>query len=108
MGKTYLWRALISHLRSENKFVLVVASSGIASLLLPDGRTAHSKFKIPIDISEFSTCSIKHLSDLASLIRSTDLIIWDEAPMTIHYAFDAVDRTLRDVSTESKKSTSKV
>ena len=91
MGKTYLWRALISHLRSENKFVLVVASSGIASLLLPDGRTAHSKFKIPIDI-----------------IRSTDLIIWDEAPMTIHYAFDAVDRTLRDVSTESKKSTSKV
>ena len=46
-GKTYLWNTIISKLRSNNEIVLAVASSGIASLLLPNGRTAHSRFKIP-------------------------------------------------------------
>ncbi|OMO68755.1 DNA helicase PIF1, ATP-dependent [Corchorus capsularis] len=45
-----------------------VASSGIASLLLPGGRTAHSRFRFPIDINERSVCDIikvnKSLSDI--------------------------------------------
>jgi hypothetical protein len=53
-GKTFLWNAIIAKLRSQNKIVLAVASSGVASLLLPRGRTAHSRFKIPIDIDEKS------------------------------------------------------
>ena len=57
-GKTYLWRSLTSTLRSQGKIVLVVASSGIASMLLPGGRTAHSRFAIPLAINEDSTCSI--------------------------------------------------
>ncbi|XP_020105809.1 uncharacterized protein LOC109722257 [Ananas comosus] len=36
-GKTYLCQTIISKLRSEGKIVLAVASSGIASLLLPGG-----------------------------------------------------------------------
>jgi ATP-dependent DNA helicase PIF1 len=43
-GKTYLWKTLICRLRSEGKIVIAVASSGIAALLLPGGRTAHSRF----------------------------------------------------------------
>ena len=57
-----------------------MASSGIASLLLIGGRTAPSTFKIPIEIHEGSTCSIGKNSDLAKLIRVTDLVIWDEVP----------------------------
>ncbi|GJX97177.1 DNA helicase [Tanacetum coccineum] len=34
-GKTFLWKTIISTLRSEEKIGLAVASSGIASLLLP-------------------------------------------------------------------------
>jgi hypothetical protein len=45
-GKTFVWTTLLSHLRGQGKIVLAVASSGIASLLFPDGRTAHSRFKI--------------------------------------------------------------
>nr|GEX57995.1 hypothetical protein CTI12_AA123990 [Tanacetum cinerariifolium] len=41
-GKTFLYKTIISRLRSELKIILAVASSGIASLLLPGGRTAHS------------------------------------------------------------------
>ncbi|GKB61559.1 hypothetical protein Tco_0917745 [Tanacetum coccineum] len=41
--KTFLYKTIISRLRSKQEIVLVVASSGIASLLLPAGRTAHSR-----------------------------------------------------------------
>jgi len=34
---------------------------------------------------------------LASLLQVARLIIWDEAPMTHRHAFEAVDRTLRDL-----------
>jgi ATP-dependent DNA helicase PIF1 len=34
---------------------------------------------------------------LGDLIRQTTLILWDEAPMVNRYAFEALDRTLRDV-----------
>lgn len=99
-GKTFLCNALISKVRSEKKIVLAVASSGVASLLLPRGRTAHSRFKIPIDINENSLCTIKRGTMLAELIQKTSLIIWDEAPMTHRRCFEALDRTLRDLLSE--------
>ena len=45
-GKTFLWNALASKIRSNGGIVLTVASSGIAATLLPGGRTAHSRFAI--------------------------------------------------------------
>ena len=57
-GKTFVYNTLCHHLRSQGKVVVCVASSGIAALLLKGGHTAHSTFKIPIDIHETSTCGI--------------------------------------------------
>ncbi|KAJ1257095.1 hypothetical protein BS78_K223300 [Paspalum vaginatum] len=102
-GKTYLWNAIIAHLRSQRMIVLVVASSGVASLLLPGGRTAHSRFKIPCDIDNVSICDIRRGTALSELIESTDLIIWDEALMTHRYAFEALDRSLRDISSRQSE-----
>ncbi|XP_031095204.1 uncharacterized protein LOC115999495 [Ipomoea triloba] len=96
-GKTYLWRALSATLRASGDIVINVASSGIASLLLPGGRTAHSRFSIPIAINEDSTCNIKQGSHLAELIVRSKLIIWDEAPMMHKHCFEALDRTMRDL-----------
>ena len=70
------------HTLEPKKIVLTVASSGVASLLLPNGRTAHSRFRIPIDIDEMSICDIKRGTKLAKLLIETSLIIWDEALMT--------------------------
>nr|KAJ0210439.1 hypothetical protein LSAT_V11C400164510 [Lactuca sativa] len=58
-GKMFMWTTLLSYLRSIGKIVLAVAASGIASLLLPSGRTAHSRFVIPIDLTDKSSCNIK-------------------------------------------------
>ncbi|GAU49905.1 hypothetical protein TSUD_139610 [Trifolium subterraneum] len=96
-GKTYLWKTISYRLRSEGKIVLNVASSGIASILLPGGRTAHSQFGLPLSLSKESCCNIKLKSKKAELLSITSLIIWDEAPMINRFAFEAFERTLRDV-----------
>ncbi|XP_031108449.1 uncharacterized protein LOC116012920 [Ipomoea triloba] len=85
-GKTFVWRTLSSKIRSRGDIVLNVASSGIASLLLPGGRTAHSRFAIPLSLNKDSTCNISQGSDLAELIIRSKLIIWDEALMTHKYS----------------------
>ncbi|KAH9615549.1 hypothetical protein KSS87_013946 [Heliosperma pusillum] len=97
-GKTFIWRTLCAALRSTGDIVLPVASSGIAAILLPSGRTTHSRFGIPINVGESFTCSrIKPGTDLSELLIKTKLIIWDEAPMTHKHCFEALDRSLRDI-----------
>jgi hypothetical protein len=96
-GKTFLWGAIVAWLCAHKKIVLTVASSGVASLLLSGGRTAHSRFKIPCDLEDSSVCDIKRGSMLGELIEFASLVIWDEALMTHRHAFEALDRTFRDL-----------
>ena len=96
-GKTFLWKTIISTIRSEGKIVLAVASSSIASLLLPSGRTAHSRFKLPLELTDESLCNVKKNTLIGNLLKETDLIIWDEAPMNDRRCFEALDITLRDL-----------
>ncbi|GAU37747.1 hypothetical protein TSUD_382400 [Trifolium subterraneum] len=96
-GKTYLWRTLSAGLRAQDKIVINVASSGIASLLLPNGKTAHSTFCIPLEINDKSTCNITQDCHRAQLLRASSLFIWDEAPMMNRYCFEAFDRTMKDL-----------
>ncbi|XP_016173713.1 uncharacterized protein LOC107616245 [Arachis ipaensis] len=96
-GKTFLYRVLSARLRAEKRIVINVASSKIASLLLPGGKTAHSMFNIPVELTEDTVCRIKKDSAKAEVVRLADLIIWDEAPMTNKLEFEALDRTLRDI-----------
>lgn len=95
-GKTF-WRVLCAALRSDGEIVLACASSGIAALLIPGGRTAHSRFGIPFTIDECSMCGVTPNTPLASLPIKAKLIIWDEAPMMHKHCFEALDRSLRDV-----------
>lgn len=98
-GKSFLYNTLIEHVTSVlGKTVLPVASSGIAALILHGGRTAHSMLKIPIQLHDNSVCNIRKQSTLAKKLRAVDLLIWDEAPMMHKFAFEAVDRTLRDIT----------
>ncbi|KAK8462104.1 hypothetical protein SEVIR_1G150860v4, partial [Setaria viridis] len=101
ISKTFLWNSIITYVRSLGKIILDVASSGIASLLLPGGRTAHSRFKIPIDIDETTICDIKRGTMLADLMKKTSLIIRDEAQMTHRRCFEALDHSLCDIMSEN-------
>jgi hypothetical protein len=57
-GKTFVWTTLLPCLRGQGKIVLAIASSIIAFLLLLGDIIAHSRFKIPIDLHDESTCNI--------------------------------------------------
>lgn len=96
-GKTFLYKVLLNTIRLKGDIAIAVASSGIAALLLQNGRTAHSRLKIKIALDETSTCNITPDSDLAKLIKMAKIIIWDEAPMLNKLAFESVDRTFQDI-----------
>ncbi|OBZ80282.1 ATP-dependent DNA helicase pif1, partial [Choanephora cucurbitarum] len=96
-GKTFVYNTLSNYLRSQRKIGLCVASSGIASLLLSGCRTSHFRLKIPIKVNETSSCYNPKNSELAELLRKTDLIIWNEVPMQNKQCFEAVDRTFKDI-----------
>ena len=89
--------ALLATVRGLGKIALAVASSGIAAELLEGGRTAHSRFKIPIPINESSVCNIPLQSDITKLIQKTSLIIWDEIMMSHVHHIDCVDHSLWDI-----------
>uniref|UniRef100_A0A803PIG5 ATP-dependent DNA helicase n=1 Tax=Cannabis sativa TaxID=3483 RepID=A0A803PIG5_CANSA len=92
----------------EGKLFFISGHGGIAALLLPNGRTAHSRFHIPLEVTAESTCEIRHGTLLAELLMQTSLIIWDEAPMANKYCFEALDKTLRDIlRTRYENSTTK-
>eukprot|EP00267_Zea_mays_P035403 XP_008671145.1 uncharacterized protein LOC103648453 [Zea mays] len=96
-GKTYLYKALLAALRSQDKIAVATATSGVAASILPGGRTAHSRFKIPLTIDDGAICSFTKQSGTAKLLQKASLIIWDEASMTKRQAIEALDNSMRDI-----------
>jgi hypothetical protein len=94
-GKTFLYNCLLNTVRAQGRVAIAMASSGIAALLLDGGRTAHSRFKIPVQgLNITSTCYISRDSELATLLQVAALIVWDEAVMMHRHVFEAVNRSL--------------
>lgn len=100
-GKTFLYKALLARVRSDGLIAIATATSGIAASILPGGRTAHSRFKIPIKLAHNSMCNFTKQSGTADLLRRASLIIWDEAAMTKRQAVKTLDRSLQDIMDSS-------
>ena len=49
-GKTFLTKLIRSRVRSTNRIAIATASCGIAATLLQNGKTAHSTFKLPLNL----------------------------------------------------------
>jgi primosomal protein N' len=56
-GKTYLYRVLLTTLHNQGKIAVETTTSGVAASIMPGGRTAHSRFKIPLTIDDGAVCS---------------------------------------------------
>jgi hypothetical protein len=94
-GKTVFANGLAAAVRSRGKVAVSVAASALAAMLLTGGKTAHSQFHIPIPSNDRTTCHFTYAEK--ELIRSADLILWDECSMIHHDTADTVERSLRDV-----------
>ena len=96
-GKTFLYRALLAKVRSEGNIAIATATSGVAASIMPGGRTAHSRFKIPLSCDDGASCTFTKQSGTAKILRMASLILWDEATMTKRQAVEALDNNMRDI-----------
>jgi len=88
-------------LTKSNRSSSFMAQGGLGkhlfTTLLLNGSAVHSMFKIPIPCNEDSTCNVKKQSPLANLFHVACMIVWDEASMSHHKVFGAVNHMLQDV-----------
>lgn len=96
-GKTYVYNTLMHILRGDGKIVIPVASTGIAATLLRGGRTAHSRFKLPVPLNETSTSLLTQGQKAYRELEAASLIIWDEVAMAQGRALEVLDLLLRDM-----------
>jgi hypothetical protein len=88
-------------MRGKGKTVICAASTGIAALLLPGGRTSHSHFGIPVPVHNDSMSKVAKHSQSADILRDVDLIIWDEVLMQHKFCFEVVHQLLCDMRSVS-------
>ena len=98
-GKTFVLNLLLAKIRQQKRIALAVASSGIAATLLEGGRTGHSTFKLPLNLAHDAepVCNIPKGSGQAKVLQQCSVIVWDECTMSHKRAFEALDRTLKDL-----------
>ena len=101
-GKTFVLSTILAHVRSQGHVALATAMSGIAATLLPMGRTLHSRLKVPINITDDSTCNISPHDATADLLRRCRLLVIDEVSMANRRIFEAIDRTLKDIRDDER------
>lgn len=95
-GKTYLYKTIYYYCLSQNMKCIITAATGIAASLLPNGRTCHSTFKLPLIIDETTECNIKSRNDPnGRIIYDADIFLIDECSMIDTYALKAIDKLLR-------------
>ena len=96
-GKTYLYRALLATICSQKKIAIATATSSVVASIMPGGRTAHSRFKIPLTIDNGAFCTFMKQSGTTKLLQASSLIIWDKASMTKRQSVKALDNSLHDI-----------
>ncbi|XP_059062395.1 uncharacterized protein LOC131855167 [Achroia grisella] len=98
-GKTLLLKVIVAYVRGILKAVAIcTASSGIAAQNYEGGCTAHSMFRLPLEvIDDTSHWSLTNGTQRAELIRESSIIIYDEAPISHKYLVHILDRSLQDL-----------
>ena len=96
-GKTYLLTAICSYFHRRHEKVWVCASSGIAATVIPTGKTAHSRLKIPINCLDHSTLNITKGSSLWKDLRDVKLLVYDEVSMASKNILDTIDRSFKEI-----------
>lgn len=84
-------------LRGEGFNVWNMATTGIASILLPGGRTAHSSFALDVPLRSDSESRINTHSTAAKLLKQVHVFILDEAPMTLKYGLECISNKMKEI-----------
>lgn len=58
-GKTYVYTTLYHLLKSKGKKICTMSFTGVSAILLPEGKTVHRSFGLPVPLFSESTSHIK-------------------------------------------------
>lgn len=78
-GKSFWANGVSAAVLVAGRVPVVVAASAMAASVLHGGRTAHAAWRIPLECSEGSFCTLD--AELREQIRAADVVIWDECSM---------------------------
>ena len=97
-GKSFLFEGLLHTFRGQGEVGIACAWSGLAAALLPGGRTASSRFGLPVPLPENSVqYGVTAAQAKGRLLKAAKLIVWDEVSMAPLGALEAADACLRDI-----------
>lgn len=96
-GKTTLYKRLIRDCAAEGRRVKPCATTGIASMLMAGGMTAHRTFGLPINMDDqmqsnlINKLNCRHCQEL----RDTDVFLIDEITMMVRHGIRIIDCFLK-------------
>ena len=101
-GKTFVDSAIIDYVRylfKTNVASIQVSTTAMSAQLLEDAFTAHSTFKLPLQIDDDGTvrCAIEFDTKTARIMAKAKLLIWDEALSARKGLIQAVDKFFREL-----------
>jgi len=83
--------------------IIATAATGVASILLQDGQTAHSAFDVPLDLDPRSPVRLTAQSPRGIAIREASVLIIDEISMINKEVLHYIDKTVRSVCPINKR-----
>ena len=98
-----MYNTLISQLKQDNMGIVACASTGIAALLLLNGKTAHRTFRIPENVNRTTPPKFSYEKDDSKKLREAKVIIIDEVSMLHRDVLHFIDRTLQDLQPRDER-----
>ena len=89
--KIFLYRALLTQVRSRRLIALATTTSGVAAVILLGGQITHSRFILLLNPNDTDFCGFLKQDGTAELLREASLIIWDKTPMEKRFVIEMVD-----------------
>lgn len=96
-GKSRCYETIYHMVRAMNMHVVVMASTGVAATLLPDGKTVHKTFVVDVPTYSDSVCNVKEGTKQANELTRAAVFLWDEISMSQRYVLEAIDLKLQEL-----------
>lgn len=97
LGKSFVYNTLVGWCHDNGFRVAVTASTGIAATVLIGGRTLHSTFWIPLEVTDKTESRVKAHKEYAEPIKQVELVFVDEISMLHRDVLKYLDTMFKDV-----------
>ncbi|KAH7711876.1 helitron helicase-like protein [Aphelenchoides avenae] len=96
-GKSFVYNTLVAWCRDNGYRVAATASTGIAATVLIGGKTLHSTFWIPLEVTDKTESRVKAHKEYAEPIKQVELVLVDEISMLHRDVLKYLDTMFKDV-----------